>query len=115
MPGYLLGRLENYCREYMEAGGEKQKQWEIFQEQILMFFLYTYFCGAVYDDCIYSKAALAVFSVCFIQEFVMCSWYLADKYIDKQECIRLAYRYAREVEHSDENLVGLEEWLLENM
>lgn len=105
---------EAFCREFYD-GGEKQRQWEIFQEQILIFFLYTYFCGAVYDDCIYSKAALGVFSVVFIQELVMCSWYLADKYIDKQECIRLAYRYAREVEHSDENLISLEEWLLEKM
>lgn len=113
--GYEEYRIiyDAFCREYIEAGEEQY--WEIFQEQILMFFLYTYFCGAVYDDCIYSKVALAVFSVCFIQEFVMCSWYLADKYIDKQECIRLAYRYAREVEHSDENLVCLEEWLLANM
>ena len=90
-------------------------QWENYQEQLLIFFLYTYFCGAVYDDCIFSKAALAVFSVAFLQEFVMCSWFLADKYIDKQECVRLAYRYAREVEHSDENLNLLEEWLLEQM
>lgn len=113
--GYEEYRIiyDAFCRKYIEAGEEQY--WEIFQEQILMFFLYTYFCGAVYDDCIYSKVALAVFSVCFIQEFVMCSWYLADKYIDKQECIRLAYRYAREVEHSDENLVCLEEWLLANM
>lgn len=89
--------------------------WDIFREQLLMFFLYTYFCGAVYDECIYSKAALAVFSVFYIQEFVMCRWISADKHIDKQECIRIAYRYAREVEHSDENLISLEEWLLEKM
>ena len=88
---------------------------EVFLEQILMFFLYTYFCGAVYDDCIFSKVALAVFSAFYIQEFVMCKWFLSDKHIDKQDCIRIAYRYAREVEHSDENLVSLEEWLLEKM
>lgn len=103
-----------FCREYIGIAAKKQ-QWEIFQEQILMFFLYTYFCGAVYDDCIYSKAALGVFSVSMIQELVMCRWYLTDKYIDRMECIRLAYRYAREVEHSDENLILLEEWLLETM
>lgn len=105
---------EAFCKEYL--GEDKQRiQWENYQQQLLIFFLYTYFCGAVYDDCIFSKAALAVFSVAFLQEFVMCSWFLADKYIDKQECVRLAYRYAREVEHSDENLNLLEEWLLEQM
>ena len=34
---------------------------------------------------------------------------MADKHIDMQECVELAYRYAREVEHSDENLNVLEE------
>ncbi len=92
-----------------------KKRWEIFWEQILMFFLYTYFCGAVYDDCIYSKVGMAVFSAMYIQEFIMCEWYLNDKKMDFEECIRLAYRYAREVEHSDENIITLEEWLLEMM
>lgn len=91
-----------------------REQWERFQENILIFFLYTYFCGAVYDDWIYSKAALSVFSVMFIGEFVMCKWNLADKYINWEECVELAYRYAREVEHSDDNLNLLEEWLQEN-
>ena len=103
---------EAFCEEYLTDG---ENQWDIFMEQILVFFLYTYFCGAVYDDCVYSKVGLAVFSACFIQEFVMCSWFLADKHIDKRECIKLAYRYAREVEHSDENLNALEEWLFEVM
>ncbi|MBO5229009.1 MAG: flagellin lysine-N-methylase [Lachnospiraceae bacterium] len=85
-------------------------KWEIFLEQILVFFIYTYFCGAVYDDCIYSKVALSVFSVWYIKEFIMCTWYLNGKSIDMEECIRLAYRYAREVEHSDDNLNTLEEW-----
>ena len=98
-----------FCEEFC---GE---DWDVFLEQLLMFFVYTYYCGAVYDDCIYSKVALAVFSACMLQEFVMCKWFLADKYINKQECIRLAYRYAREVEHSDDNLNLLEEWLLQRM
>ncbi len=111
---------KRYCRiceafqqDFIAMFGEKK--WEIFQEQILMFFLYTYFCGAVYDDWIYSKVAMAVFSVCYIQEFIMSAWYQADRHMDMQECIRMAYRYAREVEHSDENLNLLEEWLMEEV
>ena len=100
-------------KEFVTGFGKKR--WEIFAEQILMFFLYTYFCGAVYDDCIYSKVGMAVFSAVYIQEFIMCAWYLNDKKMDFEECIRIAYRYAREVEHSDENLITLEEWLLERM
>lgn len=104
-------RIRGMFVEEMQETEEKRKQWDAFREHLLMFFLFTYFCGAVYDDWIYSKAALAVFSVTFIQEFIMCRWFLADKYIDMQDWIELAYRYAREVEHSDENLNMLEELL----
>lgn len=96
-------------------GGAYYERWETMQENIVMFFLYTYFCGAVYDDCIYSKVALAIFSVIYIQELVMCSFICADKNIDGREVVELSYRYAREVEHSDENLICLEEWFLETM
>lgn len=94
--------------------GAHHVEWEILQENLLMFFLYTYFSGTVYDDWIYSKAALSAFSVVFVSEFVMCRWIHADNHIDKQDFIELAYRYAREVEHSDDNLNLLEEWLQEN-
>ena len=113
----LYNNYEQYHRVYMDFQAEmkneaiKHRQWEIFGEQLLMFFLFTYFCGAVYDDWIYSKVSLAVFSVSFIREFIMCRWFLTDKHIDKRDWIELAYRYAREVEHSDENLNLLEELL----
>lgn len=99
-----------FIQEYGD-GGSMQEEWRIFQRNLLLFFLYTYFCGAVYDDWIYSKVALSVFSVIFVQEFVMCRYILADNIIDKHEWVQLAYRYAREVEHSDDNLNLLEEWL----
>jgi len=102
-----------FLAEYGE-GGVKYSGWKLMQENLLIFFLYTYFCGAVYDEWIYTKVALAVFSVSFVEEFVMCQWFLADKNIDWKECVSLAYRYAREVEHSDENLNRLEEWLQQN-
>ncbi len=101
---------ESFEEEFVEEQGKEK--WDIFAEQILMFFFYTYFCGAVYDECIYSKASLSVFSACYIREFIMCRWFLQGKQITKEECIRLAYSYAREVEHSDVNLNLLEEWLM---
>lgn len=100
----------HFFKQYGE-GGKLQKDWHIFRRNLLQFFLYTYFCGAVYDDWIYSKVALSVFSVIFVQEFVMCRYILSDNNIDKHEWVKLVYRYAREVEHSDDNLNLLEEWL----
>ena len=111
------GGYEQYQAIYTEfmqkvqEDEQMKEHLEIMEEQLMMFFLYTYFCGAVYDDWIYSKAALAVFSVCYLQEFIMCRWYMTDKHIEIKDCIELAYRYAREVEHSDDNLELLEEWL----
>lgn len=90
-------------------------------EQILMFFFYTYFLGAVYDDRIFSKAALGVYSVLWIAETFLgvteegaeCEHYpklgqgLSEKF---ENLIETAYRYAREIEHSDENLNALEDY-----
>ena len=107
-------RIRKEFQKAYASGTEQYAVWENMRENLLVFFLFTYFCGAVYDDCVYSKAALSVFSVIFVSEFVMCRWYLADNYIDKQEFVNMAYRYAREIEHSDYNLDTLEEWLMEN-
>lgn len=116
----LYEEEDTYCRirqDFLAQYGRQgncSEQRERFLENLLLFFLYTYFCGAVYDDWIYSKVALAVFSTLFVEEFVMCEWFLTDKNSSWDHWVTLAYRYAREVEHSDENLNLLEEWLQHN-
>ena len=89
------------------------QRWEIFKEQLLMFFIYTYFLGAVYDDCVYSKLALSTFSVSFIEEIIFSQWLNNGRTITLDECIQISYRYAREVEHSDDNLNILEEMFMD--
>lgn len=84
-------------------------------EQILMFFLYTYYCGAVYDCCIHSKTCLAVYSVKWI-------FYIAMS-LKKHEpgddftalLIRASYKYAREIEHSDLNLNLFEQFFMDEL
>ena len=94
----------------------KQKEaWSVLAEQLMMFFVYTYFCGAVYDDQVYSKMALAVFCTEWIEELVMARWALQGKNITKEDYIQISYRLAREIEHSDVNLNLLEEWLEKEM
>lgn len=100
--------------EFQESYGkysENEKKWEQIGRQLVTFFIYTYFCGAVYDEWIYSKAALAVFSVLMIQEFLMARW-LEQGQLTKRDISEVARRYAREVEHSEENLELLEDWLM---
>lgn len=52
------------CNEFHEMYGllsVHKEEWENIGEQLLMFFVYTYFCGAVYDDMVCSKMELACF------------------------------------------------------
>ena len=69
------GSKEEYfkiCEEFHRMYGalsSHKEEWENLGEQLLMFFVYTYFCGAVYDDMVCSKLELALFSVRWIQEF----------------------------------------------
>lgn len=100
---------EEFLESVQETSSQK-KQWEIYEEQLLVFFVYTYFCGAVYDDMIYTKAVLAVFSVLWIEELWMERWLFKGKKLEFQDMVQVAYTYAREIEHSDENLNLLEEF-----
>nr|WP_317362039.1 flagellin lysine-N-methylase [uncultured Blautia sp.] len=100
---------EEFLESVQETSSQK-KQWEIYEEQLLVFFVYTYFCGAVYDDMIYTKAVLAVFSVLWIEELWMERWLSKGKKLEFQDMVQAAYTYAREIEHSDENLNLLEEF-----
>lgn len=100
---------EEFLESVQETSSQK-KQWELYEEQLLVFFVYTYFCGAVYDDMIYTKAVLAVFSVLWIEELWMERWLFKGKKLEFQDMVQVAYTYAREIEHSDENLNLLEEF-----
>ena len=113
------GNEENYrqiCEEFHRMYGalsNHKEEWENLGEQLLMFFVYTYFCGAVYDDMVCSKMELALFSVRWIQEFLMTRWLENGKQLSMQDVEQISCWYAREIEHSDDNLNALEDWLFE--
>ncbi|MBM6948138.1 flagellin lysine-N-methylase [Mordavella massiliensis] len=99
--------------EYRELRGaflEKTGLDERLPEKLAVFFIYTYFCGAVYDDSIHGKVLLALFSADWILELLMARRYLYGEEPDGAAFVRMAYRWAREVEHSDENLLALEDY-----
>ena len=115
----LYAKGQEAYRQQVEAFenwlGEETERfvcWEQNGLQLFVFFLYTYFCGAVYDDWIYSKMALAVESVRFIRELYLAHWVECGE-LEQEVCVELAYRYAREIEHSDPNLNALEEYFEE--
>lgn len=80
-------------------------------EQILVLLIFTYYCGAVYDEDIFAKAKLCVASVQWIYEIYKSELAGTGKTEDMDILTKVLYRYAREVEHSDLNLDTLEEIL----
>ena len=80
-------------------------------EQLLVYFLFTYYPGAVYDGEIYAKVQLAVYCVWMIWEIWMARWLKNEKNLDLEEMTELVYRFSREVEHSDLNLREIEKIL----
>jgi len=99
---------ENYRKLQGEFAAYLQKDIEIHLEQLLVYFLFTYFPGAVYDGEIYAKAQFSVYCVFMIWELWMARWLKNEKTLDLEEMTELVYRFSREVEHSDLNLKTVE-------
>lgn len=81
---------------------------QIHLEQLLVYFLFTYFPGAVYDGEVYAKVQMAIYCTWMIHELWMAKWLKNEKILDVEEMTDLVYRFSREVEHSDENLKRVE-------
>ena len=84
---------------------------DIHLEQLLVYFLFTYFPGAVYDGDVYAKVQMSVFCVWMMENLWMARWHRNEEKLDFHEMIELVYRFSREVEHSDENLKQVEKWM----
>ncbi|MCI5902755.1 MAG: flagellin lysine-N-methylase [Blautia sp.] len=113
---YLLyGKGETQYRrsrtEFIRWMEEYRPDYEICREQLLVYFISAYFCGAVYDGRIVKKVRMAVASVFLLQEFWMACWLKNGKNLNIQDMTEIVYRYSRELEHSDENLEQMERML----
>lgn len=110
---YLLycGGAEKYSRwhgEFAKWLAENIPDAGIMWEQLLVYFIDTYFCGAVYDGRVYAKVRMAVSSLFYIYEMLLARWIKNEKTLDMEDVIMIVYRYSREVEHSDLNLERIE-------
>lgn len=77
-------------------------------EQLLVYFISTYFCGAVYDGEALAKAQLAVICTSQIFDLWLARYIENGNIISEEEKAELLYRYSREIEHSDENLKAMD-------
>lgn len=77
-------------------------------EQMMVYYLFTYFCGAVYDGDALAKVKMAVVSTLIWEEIVFAVWTEQCFHISFEERLCIAWRYSRELEHSDPNLIQME-------
>jgi len=108
----LLGDGEAAYEEMRKAffqspEAEKMNLWT---EQLMVYFVYTYFCGGVYNENPYGKMKAAIVSTIMIQDMMMVHWKKHGT-LTLKEAADVAHRYSREIEHSDENKGLLEETL----
>lgn len=109
----IYGRDENYyvsmCREFDEWLAKNMPEWQVQCEQIAVYFLATYLCGAIYDGWVASKVKMSVVAVFYIHELLMAVWIKNEKSLTFEDIVNVTYRYSRELEHSDINLDEMEE------
>lgn len=111
----LIDGGENYFNDKLKEFNDKMDSLppvhdDIF-ENILMSYLYTFYLGAVYDDMIFAKVAMSVYFTIMIDRLTF-----ANKFIGREEDFNIkdyediAYRFTRELEHSDNNLNQIEDY-----
>lgn len=101
-------------QEFYAWMAKEMPEYEIQYEQLLVYFISTYFCGAVYDGEAFTKAQMAVVSTLLIHELLMAQWMKQEKVLDINDVIDTVYRYSRELEYSDSNLNLIQELLQES-
>ena len=98
-----------------ELSAEQRKEFEsVFtekiMEQLMVYFLFTYFAGAVYDGDAWGKMKFSFAAMVLIRELFRAEW-LQNPNAATAETLRAAWCFARELEHSDPNKALLEKAL----
>lgn len=81
-----------------------------YMEQLMVYFVYVHFCGAVYDGDAQGKMKTAIASTILIRELILAVW-IEKGDVAFDDVVEVAHRYSREIEHSDVNLIRLEKIL----
>ena len=74
--------------------------WQIQEEQLLVYWIYTYFCGAVYDDEIFTKVKMAVVCTLFIHELDVGTYLKNEHHFNLNDQIQICYQFSRELDRS---------------
>lgn len=88
--------------------------WSAWIEQLMVYFVFTYFSGAVYDGNVLGKMQTAVVSTLLIKELAQASWIDKKEKFSFDDFVDIAHRFSREIEHSDVNLLRMEKMFGQN-
>ena len=103
-------RYTEISEKFDEYMSDKERGFKIMLEQLLVYFVSTYFCGAVYDGAVFGKGKLCVYSVYLIREFLKAAFVRNNYELSDEEIQDIVLRYSRELEHSDINLNRIEKF-----
>lgn len=95
-----------------EQWKQTHKEVDIHLEQIMVYFIFTYFLGSVYDGQVFAKVQMAGYCTWMIELLWMSRWIMNGRQIQLDEMTELFYRFCREVEHSDANLNALDKMMV---
>ena len=95
---------EKAWQEFADTSPDRAVEYE----QLLMYYIFCYLCGAVYDEDLFSKVKLAVVHTMLIQEMDFGVWLSREKGFSFEDQVELVHRYARETEHWDPNMEAME-------
>ena len=105
---------EKRKRFHKDIETDNYEVWSNCIEQLMVYFVYVYFCGAVYDGGLVGIMHTVVASVLAIRELIFSRWVQQGESLTFDDIVDVSHRYSREVEHSDINLGRLEKILTEN-
>lgn len=103
-PIYTICKNDAELLDLYDAFAADYPDWTIQEEQLLLYWIYTYFCGAVYDDQIFAKVKMAVVCTFMIHALAVGTYLKNDRHFSFEELVSISYRFSRELEHSDPNL-----------
>lgn len=96
--GKLIKRFKWWMQE------ESTYDWAVIAEQLMVYYVFTYFCGAVYDERIFMNLQMAVGCTEIIWNLLVARWLKNEETLDMDDIVEITYLFSRELEHSDDNL-----------
>ena len=100
--------IENDELDRLWRDAEGDANLDIITEHLMVYFIFTYFCGAVYDEEAHSKMKFSMIGTLMVLETAKTLWAENRPAGKMAAVLEAAKRYSREVEHSDENIELLE-------